>query len=212
MRGATAFHPGIIRTFCMDNLRRMFDPGTIALIGASDKEGAPGKAILCNLLACRERKVFLVNPARTAIGARPCYGSVAEIPAHIDLAVVATPAPTVPGVVEACGRAGVDGIIIISAGFREVGAEGRKLEEEILRIKRQYPLRILGPNCLGVIRGPMPAFAPPVSGAPPNRGRSPFSPRATPSARSSSTGASAPISVSACWTPLVLPSTLILGI
>ncbi|MFA6412070.1 MAG: CoA-binding protein, partial [Syntrophales bacterium] len=136
----------------MDNLKRMFDPGTIALIGASGKEGSPGNAILNNLLACRERKIFLVNPGCAAIGERPCYRSVAEVPEHIDLAVVATPAPTVPGVVEACGRAGVDGVIIISAGFREAGEEGRRLEEEILRIKKQYPLRILGPNCLGIIR------------------------------------------------------------
>ncbi|MCX5827291.1 MAG: CoA-binding protein, partial [Deltaproteobacteria bacterium] len=150
----------------MDNLRRMFDPGTIALIGASDKEGSPGDAILNNLLACRERKIFLVNPGRSAIGDRPCYRSVAEVPEHIDLAVVATPASTVPGVVEACGRAGVDGMIIISAGFREVGEEGRKLEEEILRIKKQYPLRILGPNCLGIIRPHAGLCAARLSGAP----------------------------------------------
>ncbi len=150
----------------MDNLRRMFDPGTIALIGASDKEGSPGNAILNNLLACRERKIFLVNPGRSAIGDRPCYQSVAEIPEHIDLAVVATPAPTVPGVVEACGRAGVDGMIIISAGFREVGEEGRNLEEDILRIKKQYPLRILGPNCLGIIRPHAGLCAARLSGAP----------------------------------------------
>jgi len=150
----------------MDNLRRMFDPGTIALIGASDKKGAPGSALLDNLLACREREIFLVNPGRATIGERPCYGSVAEIPTHIDLAVVATPAPTVPGVVEDCGRAGVDGLIIISAGFREVGEEGRKLEEDILRIKKQYPLRILGPNCLGVIRPHAGLCAARLSGAP----------------------------------------------
>jgi len=150
----------------MDNLRRMFDPGTIALIGASDKEGSPGKAILNNLLACRERKIFLVNPGRASIGDRSCYQNVAEIPEHIDLAVVATPAPTVPGVVEDCGRAGVDGMIIISAGFREVGEEGRKLEAEILRIKKQYPLRILGPNCLGIIRPHAGLCAARLSGAP----------------------------------------------
>ena len=150
----------------MDNLRRMFDPGTIALIGASDKEGSPGKAILNNLLACRERKIFLVNPGRPSLGDRPCYRSVTEIPEHIDLAVVATPAPTVPGVVEDCGRAGVDGMIIISAGFREAGDEGRKLEAEIIRIKKQYPLRILGPNCLGIIRPHAGLCAARLSGAP----------------------------------------------
>jgi len=150
----------------MDNLKRMFDPSTIAIIGASDREGALGKLIRANLLACRERRIFLVNPGRRAIGGETCYPSIADVPEHVDLALVATPAPTVPAIVEACGRAGVDGLIIISAGFREAGEEGRRLEEEILRIKKKYPLRILGPNCLGIIRPHAGLCAARLSGAP----------------------------------------------
>ncbi len=136
----------------MDNLKRMFDPATIAIIGASEREGAPGRILIENLQACRERKIFTVNPNQETVCHFHCYDSIGDISEHIDLAIVATPAATVPGIVDACGRAGVDGLIIISDGFREAGVEGRRLEEEIIRIKKNYPMRILGPGCLGVIR------------------------------------------------------------
>lgn len=136
----------------MDNLKRMFDPATIAVIGASEKEGSLGRILIDNLQACKERKIFTVNPNQKTVCNFHCYDSIEDLPEHIDLAIVSSPAPTVPAIVEACGRAGVDGMVIISDGFREVGEEGRRLEEEILRIKKKYPLRILGPNCLGIIR------------------------------------------------------------
>jgi acetyltransferase len=136
----------------MDSMKRMFDPETIALIGASEREGSLGGIIIENLLACRERKIFPVNPNRKTIRDRICYASIAAVPVHVDLAIVATAAKTVPRIVEECGQAGVDGLIIISEGFREVGEEGRKLEEEIVRVRKKYGMRILGPNCLGIIR------------------------------------------------------------
>jgi len=136
----------------MDNLNRMFDPATIAVIGASEKEESLGRILIDNLQACRERKIFTVNPNQKAVCSFNCYETIQDVPEHIDLAVVAAPAATVPGIVDACGRAGVDGMIIISDGFREVGEQGRHLEEEIIRIRKHYPMRILGPNCLGVIR------------------------------------------------------------
>ncbi len=136
----------------MDNLKRMFDPATIAVIGASEKEGSPGRILIDNLQACKERNIFAVNPNQKTVCHFRCYDSIGDIAEHIDLAIVATPATTVPGIVDACGRAGVDGLIIISDGFREAGEEGRRLEEEIVRIKKNYPMRILGPGCLGVIR------------------------------------------------------------
>jgi len=77
---------------------------------------------------------------------------VEQIPEPVDLAVIATPSKTVPDIVEQCGRAGIKGLIIISAGFKEIGSEGRALEERILETKKKYDLRIIGPNCLGVIR------------------------------------------------------------
>ena len=136
----------------MNHLKRMFDPQTIVVIGATEAEGAPGRILMDNLLACRRRRIYTVNPHRETVCELPCYETPGSVPEHIDLAIVATPAPTVPAIVEACGQAGVDGMIIISEGFREYGPEGRRLEEEIRSIRKRYPMRILGPNCLGVIR------------------------------------------------------------
>lgn len=136
----------------MDNLKRMLDPKTIAVIGASEKEGSLGRILIDNLLACQKRKIFAVNPNLKKVYDLNCYDGIEDISEHVDLAMVATPAATVPTIVEACGKADVDGMIIISEGFREVGEEGRRLEDEILRIKKKYPMRILGPNCLGIIR------------------------------------------------------------
>jgi acetyltransferase len=81
-----------------------------------------------------------------------CYASIAEVPEHIDLAIIATPAKTVPALVEDCAKAGVEGVVIISAGFREVGPEGVKLEDEIKSIQAKHGIRVLGPNCVGLIR------------------------------------------------------------
>ncbi|MDD5167553.1 MAG: bifunctional acetate--CoA ligase family protein/GNAT family N-acetyltransferase [Syntrophales bacterium] len=136
----------------MDNLTRMFDPQTIAVIGASDKEGSPGRIVVENLLSCRGQRVFTINPNQTTVCNNACYDTIGSVPEHVDLAIVTAPAAAVPGIVDDCGQAGVDGMIIISDGFREIGAEGRRLEEEIIRIKKGYPMRILGPNCLGIIR------------------------------------------------------------
>jgi acetyltransferase len=130
----------------------MFDPQTIAVIGATEADGTPGRILIDNLLACRQRRVYTVNPHRAPVCALPCYETPSSVPEHIDLAIVATPAPTVPAIVQACGEAGVDGMIIISEGFREFGPEGRLLEEQVKAIRKKYPMRILGPNCLGVIR------------------------------------------------------------
>ena len=136
----------------MDNLKRMLEPATIAVIGASEKQESLGRIIIDNLQVCKERKIFAVNPNQKTVCHLHCYDGIGDVPEHVDLAIVASPAPTVPGIVDACGRAGVDGLIIISDGFREAGEEGRRLLEEISRIKKNYPLRILGPGSLGVIR------------------------------------------------------------
>jgi acetyltransferase len=93
----------------MDNLRNMLNPKAVALVGATEKEGAVGRTILENLLRSKERKVYPVNPNRKKILEIDAYPDVASIPEHVDLAVIATPACTVPGVVEECGKAGVDG-------------------------------------------------------------------------------------------------------
>ncbi len=133
----------------------MFDPKTIALVGASDKAGAVGRAILENILSPGKRKIFPVNPNQESILDLRCYPNITSLSEHVDLAVIATPAKTVANIVEECGKMGVDGVTIISAGFKEIGEEGKKLEEAISEIRKKYGLRIIGPNCVGVIRPPI---------------------------------------------------------
>ncbi|MCD6536171.1 MAG: CoA-binding protein, partial [Thaumarchaeota archaeon] len=131
----------------------MFDPETVAVIGATEREGSVGRAIMENLLAGKDqREIFPVNPNRKTVLGLKSYPSIKDVPKHVDLAIIVVPAKTVPKVVEECGEAGVDGVIIISAGFREVGEEGRKLEKKIDDIRKKYNLRVLGPNCFGFIR------------------------------------------------------------
>jgi acetyltransferase len=134
-------------------LDKIFNPKSVAVIGASDEEGSVGHALMKNFLESDFKgKVYPVNIRKTEILGLKAYQTVEQIPEPVDLAVIATPAKTVPEVVEQCGKAGIKGIIIISAGFKETGPEGKALEDKILEIKRQYDLRIIGPNCLGVIR------------------------------------------------------------
>jgi len=135
-----------------DAQKRMLNPKTVALIGASEKEGSVGRSILENLLLGKGRKIFAVNPNRTTVLGNACYRNIASVPEHVDLAVVATPARTVPQVVEECGEAGVHGLVIISAGFREAGDEGKRLESQITEIRSKYGMKIIGPNCVGIIR------------------------------------------------------------
>ncbi len=136
----------------MGNLNNVFNPGSVALIGASDREGSVGRIIFTNLLQAKDRKIFPVNPKKKVILGRKCFENIAEIPEPVDLAVIATPAKEVPELVEDCGRAGIGGLVIISAGFKEIGEEGRLLEERITASRKKYGMRILGPNCLGFVR------------------------------------------------------------
>jgi len=135
------------------NLEKIFDPESIAVIGASDEEGSVGYALMKNLTELGyEGKVYPVNIHKTEILGFKAYQNVGQLPETVDLAVIAAPAKLVPTFVEECGKAGILGIIIISAGFKEMGPEGKELENRIREIKRKYNLRIIGPNCLGVIR------------------------------------------------------------
>jgi acetyltransferase len=132
---------------------KMLNPKTVAAIGASEKEGSVGQALMRNLLLGKDRrKIYPVNPNRDIIMGLKCYPSIEKVPEHVDLAVIATPAKSVPDIVEECAKSGVDGIIIISAGFREIGAEGAKLEQQIRHTQAKYGIRILGPNCVGLTR------------------------------------------------------------
>jgi len=135
------------------NLDKIFRPHRVAVIGASDTPTSVGYTVLRNLVGSGFRGVvYPVNPKRESVQGIHAYKDVPSLPYPPDLAVVCTPARTVPGVVRACGEAGTRGLVIISAGFREVGEEGRELERQIAQQQRKYEgMRILGPNCLGII-------------------------------------------------------------
>jgi acetyltransferase len=128
----------------------LFSPRSIAVIGATDKEGSVGRSAFENLRSFGGR-VVPVNPNHETILGMQSYPSVGAAPGPIDLAVIATPALTVPGIVRECAQAGVKGAVILSAGFRECGAEGSELERQIKEEASRGSVRIVGPNCLGVM-------------------------------------------------------------
>ncbi len=137
----------------MQSLKAFFEPQSIAIIGASERDGSVSRIVLQNLLAARDtRKIYPINPKKEEILQIKTYPDVASLPEIPELAIIATPAKTVVGAVEECGKAGVRAIIIISAGFKETGAEGQAREEELKKLIEEYGLRIIGPNCMGVIR------------------------------------------------------------
>ena len=114
------------------HLRSIFSPKAIALIGATDRVGSVGRTLLWNLLSHPfGGTLYPVNGQRQSVLGVRAYASVADVPESVDLAIIATPAPTVPAMIRECVAAGVRGAIVISAGFREIGAEGAALEAEI---------------------------------------------------------------------------------
>ncbi len=135
------------------NLDKIFEPHRVAVIGASDAPSSVGYTVLRNLVGSGFRGVvYPVNPKREAVQGIQAYKDIPSLPHAPDLAVICTPAPTVPALVRQCGEVGTKGLVVISAGFREIGAEGRKLEEQIRCEQRKFDgMRILGPNCLGII-------------------------------------------------------------
>ncbi|MFN4337102.1 MAG: GNAT family N-acetyltransferase [Candidatus Nitrosocaldus sp.] len=135
----------------VSDLSTLFNPRSIAVVGASDEQGTVGWRLMKNLMEYKGN-VYPVNIRKDEVLGVKAYKSVGDLPEKVDLAVIATPAPTVPGIVEQCGESGIKNLIIISAGFREVGEEGRALEAKILEARDKYALNIIGPNCLGIIR------------------------------------------------------------
>ena len=135
------------------NLDKIIRPRSVAVIGASDVPGKVGFTVLANLIGHGfQGPIYPINPKREQIQGLKTFADVASLPETVDLAIVCTPAPTVPGLVRACGRAGVLGMVVLSAGFREIGTAGRRLENQVMQAAVETPgLRILGPNCLGLI-------------------------------------------------------------
>ena len=133
-------------------LDAIFAPKTVAVIGATENPGSVWRTLLWNLISNPfGGTVFPVNLKRPSVLGIKAYPNIAAVPERVDLAVVVTPAPTVPGVIGECVAAGVKGEIIISAGFKEIGAQGAELERQILEHARAAKMRIIGPNCLGVM-------------------------------------------------------------
>ena len=129
-----------------------FSPKTVAVIGATENPGTVGRTLLWNLVTSPfGGTVYPVNPKRPSVLGVKAYPSVSEIPEQVDLAVVVTPPPSIPGIIRECGENGVQGAIVISAGFKEVGPEGAALEQQLLAEARAGGIRVIGPNCLGVM-------------------------------------------------------------
>jgi acetyltransferase len=130
----------------------IFAPKVVAVIGATETRGSVGRTVFQNLgRGGFEGTVYPVNPKRSSVLCVKAYPDIRSLPEKADLAVITTPAATVPGLIRECAAAGVPGAIIISAGFRETGQAGAQLEQEVLAEARQGKIRIVGPNCLGIM-------------------------------------------------------------
>jgi acetyltransferase len=133
-------------------LQAIFEPQSVAVIGATEKAGSVGRTLVTNLLhKSFKGTVFPVNPKYTEVLGLKTYPSLNAVPSLVDLAVIVTPASTVPELIAECGEKGVKGVIVISAGFKETGPQGVELERRILEKSRRTKMRIIGPNCLGVM-------------------------------------------------------------
>ncbi len=134
-------------------LNRFFTPKSVAIVGASERESSVGYRLLLNMQeAGFKGGLYPVNNKRDQLLGLKAYPDLNAIPEDLDLVVIATPAPSVPGIVQQCGEKGITSVIIITAGFGELGSEGKRLQQEVLDIAHRYSIRIIGPNCLGVIR------------------------------------------------------------
>ncbi|WP_140864128.1 bifunctional acetate--CoA ligase family protein/GNAT family N-acetyltransferase [Myxococcus xanthus] len=133
----------------------LFAPRSVAVVGATERPGSVGRTVLWNLISNPfGGTVYPINPKRPNVLGIKAWPSLGALPERVDLAIVVTPAQAVPGVIQECAELGIRGAIILSAGFKEIGAEGERLEQEILRIAQAAQVRIIGPNCLGVMRPP----------------------------------------------------------
>ncbi len=134
------------------SIQRFFNARSVAIIGASRRQDTVGQTLVHNLvLGDYTGRVYVVNPAAEAVSGMPAYKTVADIPDQVDIAIVAVPADAVQDVVLDCAAKGVHGLIVISSGFAETGEEGRGRQRRLVGLARSYGLRLIGPNCLGII-------------------------------------------------------------
>jgi acetyltransferase len=129
-----------------------FSPKTVAVVGATETVNTVGRTVLWNLVTSPfGGTVYPVNPKRPSVLGVKAYKSISEIPEQVDLAVIVTPPPSIPGIIKECGENGVPAAVVISAGFKEVGPEGAELERQLLKEAQAGGVRVIGPNCLGVM-------------------------------------------------------------
>jgi len=134
-------------------LSALFAPKSVAMFGASETPDSVGQVVFKNLLdGGFDGDIYAINPKRETVQGQKAYPNLEEVGEDVDLAIVATPARTVPGIVEQCGEYGIKSMIILSAGFREIGEQGRALEDKVIDTARSHGIRFMGPNCLGLIR------------------------------------------------------------
>jgi acetyltransferase len=143
--------PGISKL--IHPLHPLLSPASVALVGASARPGSLGTVVLANLRQGGFRgPIHLVNPKHAELDGAPCYPSLEALPAPVDLAIVTAPAPAIPEIIAQAGRAGVPAAIVLSAGFGETGEAGKALEARVLEVAREADVRVLGPNCVGMLR------------------------------------------------------------
>jgi acetyltransferase len=129
-----------------------FSPKTVAVVGATENVNSVGRTVLWNLVTSPfGGTVYPVNPKRPSVLGVKAYKTISDIPEQVDLAVIVTPPPSIPGIIRECGENGVQGAVVISAGFKEIGPEGAELERQLLQEAQAAHIRVVGPNCLGVM-------------------------------------------------------------
>lgn len=134
-------------------LTPLFAPKSVAVFGASDRTDAVGQIVFQNMLESGfQGALYPINAKNSQVQGRKAYASISEIEEKVELVVIATPPQTVPDIIEECGKRGVKAAVIITAGFGEIGAEGKELERKVLDNAKRYGIRLVGPNCLGVMR------------------------------------------------------------
>src|SRR5919112_2169345 len=158
------------------SIRLFFDARSVAVIGASRRQDTIGQTLVRNLvLGDYQGRVYVVNPAASAVAGLPAYARVGDIPDDVDLAIVAVPAEAVKDVVLDCAAKGVHGLVVVSSGFAEIGEEGRRRQRRLVGLSRSYGLRVIGPNCLGIINtDPRVSLNASLSSQKPARGRAGF--------------------------------------
>ncbi len=130
----------------------LFSPGSVAVIGASERKGSAGRVVVTHLLKSDfPNPIYPINPKRETVLGLKAYPQITDVPQAVDLAIIATPVETVLAIIGQCVEAGVEAAIILSSGFKETGPEGAALEAQILQVAREGRMRIVGPNCLGVM-------------------------------------------------------------